>query len=149
MEQMHEYAGVIGTIDPQTVNNSEIFSDVIDMAEFDRVECTFLAGSMNGSTGSLTCRCVTCDSSGNNVHAMKTAATIVAPASADQVIIEVDNNDLAGGSSALYENRYIKFGMVSGATGGPVAAVIKGKAKNHPSSDLNLATVKQILIAHD
>jgi hypothetical protein len=145
MNAMSERDAIIGTIDPVTLADTEVFTDVIDMSKFDRVMCIFACGSMNGSTGSLVARVVTCDSAGNNVTALKTASTIAAgSASAAQVIIEVDNNDLAGGSSALYKDRYIKFGMISGSTGGPATAIALGKSKYGPSTDDDLASVAEI-----
>jgi hypothetical protein len=139
---------IIGTIDPQTVNNSEVFSDVIDMSKYDKVACLFLTGTMNGSTGTLVARAVTCDSAGNNAAALKTATQIAAAsASAKQVVIEVNPEDLAeGGTNA---DQYVKFGAVSGSTGGPVAAVVLGKAKYGPSSDGDLASVVEIEIDKD
>lgn len=150
MELMSERDAIVGTIDPVTLADTEVFTDVIDMSKYDRVMCVFACGTMNGSTGSLVARVVTCDSAGNNVAALKTATTIAAgSASAAQVVIEVDNNDLAGGSAALYKDRYIKFGMISGSTGGPAAAIAFGKAKYGPSSDGDLASVAEIEIDLD
>jgi len=141
---------VIGTIDPQTLADSEVFSDVIDMSKFEKVAAIFMTGNMNGSTGSLVARVVTCDSAGSNVAALKTAATIAAAADASdnaQVVIEVDNMDLAEGGTN--KDRYVKFGAISGSTGGPVAAVVLGKAFNCPSHALDLASVAEIEIDKD
>lgn len=142
--------GVIGTIDPQTLADTEVFSDVIDMSKFEQVACIFLTGDMNASTGSLVARAVTCDSAGNNAAALKTAATIAAAANASdnkQVVIEVANEDLAGGAAKA--DRYVKFGAVSGSTGGAAAAVVLGKAFHRPSSNHDLATVAEIEIDKD
>jgi len=145
MDAFSERAAIIGTIDPQTLANSEVFSDVIDMSKFDEIMGIALTGDMNASTGSLVFRCVTCDVDGNNAAAFKTADTLAAAANASdnkQVVIEVRPEDLAeGGANA---NRYVKFGVVSGSTGGPVAAVILGKAKYGPSSDSDLSSVAEI-----
>lgn len=142
---------VIGTIDPQTLADSEVFSDVIDMSKFEKVAAIFLTGNMNGSTGSLVARAVTCDSAGSNVAALKTASTIAAAGDASdnaQVVIEVDNEDLAGGTVTTAD-RYVKFGAVSGSTGGPVAAVVLGKTFHGPSYGQDLASVAEIEIDKD
>jgi len=133
--------GLIGTIDPQTITTSEVFSDVIDMGKFIKVMCIFLGGNM-AADGTMVCRVVTCDSAGSNVAAFKTADTVTAGTDYSQVIVEVDNQDLAGG--ATNKDRYVKFGMVSAGSGGPIAAVVLGKAKYGPSSDEDLATVLEI-----
>ena len=148
MELLSEQLGVIGTIDPQTLADTEVFSDVIDMSKYNRIMCIFQTGDMNGSTGSLVARCVTCDSGGTNAAAFKTATTIAAASSDNkQVIIEVDQNDLAeGGTNA---NRYVKFGAVSGTTGGPVSAVVLGESKHRPSTNDDLSTVNEIEIDAD
>lgn len=135
--------GLIATIDPQTVTTAEVFSDVIDMSKFERVMAVFMGGNM-AADGTMVCRAVTCDSAGNNAAALKTADTIAAGTDETQVIIEVDNSDLAGGDPATYKDRYIKFGIVSAGSGGPVACAVLGRAKYGPSSDSDLATVAEI-----
>jgi hypothetical protein len=144
-----EQYAVVGTIDPQSITNSEVFSDVIDMSKYTKVAGIFLTGNMDGSNGAFTARCVTCDSAGNNVGAFKTATAVGTSVSDNQqVVIEVSNNDLAGGTITTAD-RYIKFGIVSGSSGGPVAAVVLGEAKNGPASDGDLATVAEIEIDKD
>lgn len=139
---------VVGAIDPQTLADTEVFTHVIDMSKYLKAACVFLTGDMNESTGTLVARCVTCDSAGNNVAAFKTATTIAAASSDNkQVVIEVSNQDLAGG--ATNKDRYVKFGMVSGSAGGPVAAAVLAKQFNGPSSDGDLASVAEIEIDKD
>ena len=138
--------GLIGTIDPQTVTTSEVFSDVIDMSKFIDVVATFAGGNM-AADGTMVCRAVTCDSAGDNAAAFKTASTVAAGTDNSQVIIEVSNNDLAGGGTNA--DRYIKFGIVSAGSGGPVSCMVHGRAKNGPSSDHDLATVVEIEIDKD
>lgn len=141
MERLSEKVALIGTIDPQTITTVEVFSDVIDMSKFDKVMAVFMGGNM-ASDGTMVCRAVTCDSAGNNVAALKTATAVDAGTDNSQVIVEVDNQDLAGG--ATNKDRYIKFGMVSAGSGGPVAVAVLGVAKYGPSSDQDLATVLEI-----
>lgn len=139
-----EKAPLIGTIDPQTVTTSEVFSDVIDMSKFARVRATFMGGNM-AADGSMICRAVTCDSAGNNAAAFKTADTVPAGTDNSQVEIEVANEDLAGG--AANADRYVKFGIKSAGSGGAVAVAIYGEPFSKPTDDLS--TVVEIEIDKD
>lgn len=146
---IHERMGLIGTIDPQTVSNSEVFSDVVDMKKYQRVLCIFLCGNMPAET--IVARCVTCDSSGTNAAAFKTAATLSAHATTNdnsQILIELDGDELAeGGTNA---EQYVKFGLVTGgSTGGPCAAVVLGEVKQPPATNHDLSTIKEIEIDQD
>lgn len=145
MERLSEKLAVVATIDPQTLADTEVFSDVIDMSKYHRVMAIFQTGAMNASTGTLVARACTCDSAGANAAALKTATTV--PVTEDvndnaQVVIEVDEMDLAGG--ATNKDRYVKFGMVSGATGGPAACVVLGEPKQGLAKDSDLSTVQEI-----
>jgi len=147
MQKLSEELALIATIDPQTLADSEVFSDIIDLSKYLDVMGVAMLGNMNDSTGTLVFRAVTCDSAGNNVAALKTASTLAVVADEKQVIIEVTNNDLAGG--ATNKDRYIKFGMISGSTGGPAAAAIFARPKYGPASSYNLATVAEVEIDAD
>ena len=147
MQKLSEEIAVIGTIDPQTLADTEVFSDVIDMSKYWDVMAVAMIGNMNDSTGTLVFRAVTCDSAGSNVAALKTASTLGVVADNKQVVIEVTNEDLAGG--ATNADRYVKFGMISGSTGGPAGCVVLGRSKYGPSSDGDLSTVAEIEIDKD
>ncbi len=145
----YEKAAVIGTIDPQTVSNTEKFSDVIDMKDFHQVLCIFMLGNM--AAENIVARCVTCDSSGSNAAALKTADTLSAHATNNdnkQIVISVRGEDLPGTSNA---NRYVKFGLVTGgSTGGPASAIVLGIDPKHgPAEKHDLATVVEIEIDSD
>ncbi len=140
MQRLSELLGVIGTIDPATVT-SEVFTDVIDMSKYDQVIGIALMGNM-ASDSAATFRCVTCDSAGSNAAAFKTATATSAGDDNKQTVIEVDNNDLAGG--ATNADRYVKFGLTATNAGGACAVVVLGRAKYGPSSDGDLATVTEI-----
>lgn len=140
MQHLSELLGVIGTIDPATVT-SEVFSDVIDMSKYDQVIAIALLGNM-ASDSAATFRAVYCDSAGNNVSACKTATASDGGTDNSQIVIEVDNNDLAGG--ATNKDRYVKFGLTATNSGGPCAVLVLGRAKYGPSSDGDLATVLEI-----
>lgn len=141
--QVYENLALAGTLDPVTVVNSEVFTDVIDMKKFHKVMASLLIGDVAAET--VIFRCVTCDSAGNNVAALKTCDTLAAHATDNdntQSIIEVDGADLPGTSNA---DRYIKFGVVTGgASGGPMSIVALGLPKQLPADNHNLASVVEI-----
>jgi hypothetical protein len=147
MQKLSEEVAVIGTIDVQEVTTVEKFSDVIDMSKYWDVMCVFIAGNQ-AADGTMVCRAVTCDSAGSNVVALKTASTVAAGTDNSQVIVEVSNEDLAGGT-ATTADRYIKFGYVSAGSGGYAGAVVLGRSKYGPSSDDDLSTVQEIEIDKD
>ena len=147
MQKLSEMLAVIATIDPQTVTTAEVFSDVVDMSKYTDVMAIFAGGNMDAA-GTMVCRAVTCDSAGNNAAAFKTATTVGAGTDNTQVIVEVTNNDLAGGTVTTAD-RYVKFGIVSAGSGGPVACIVLGRAKYGPSSNGYLATVNEIEIDKD
>jgi hypothetical protein len=140
MKHLSELVGVIGTIDPATVT-SEVFSDVIDMSKYDQVMGIALLGNM-ASDSAATFRAVTCDSGGSNAAAFKTSTATTGGTDNTQIVIEVDNNDLAGG--ATNADRYIKFGLTATNSGGACAVAVLGRAKYGPSSDGDLGTVTEI-----
>ncbi len=134
---------LIGTIDPQTVSNTEVFTDVIDHGKFEQVAFVFALGNMASET--ITARVVTCDSAGNNAAAYKTATQLSASATAndnDQIIIISRAEDLPQGTNT---DQYIKGGLVTGgATGGPSACMAFGRSRMKPASDFDLASVLEI-----
>lgn len=142
----YEIGALVGTIDPQVVTTTEKFTDVIDMSDFDQVTCYFLLGDSDGSE--VVCRAVTCDSSGTNVAAFKTADTLAASPTAHdnvQVIINVANEDLAGGSTNA--DRYVKFGIVTGSNDAYAAAAVLGFLPKHGPGHADvpdLTTVQEI-----
>jgi len=146
--QIHENFSLCGTLDPVTVVNSEVFSDVIDMRKFHKALGTLLIGNVASET--IVFRAVTCDSAGNNVAALKTASTLTAHATNNdnsQILIEVDGADLPGTTNA---DRYIKFGVVTGgASGGPMSISVHGIPKHLPATNNDLASIKEIEIDAD
>ena len=145
---IYENLALIGTKDPADVVNSEVFTDVIDMRKFHKVMATLLMGDIANET--IIFRCVTCDSAGNNVAALKTCDTLAAHATNNdntQSIIEVDGADLPGTTNA---DRYIKFGVVTSSTsGGPMSIAVQGLPKQLPANNHNLASVNEIEIDND
>lgn len=146
--QIYENLALAGTLDPVTVVNSEVFTDVIDMRKFHKALATLLIGDMANET--VIFRCVTCDSAGNNVAALKTCDTLAAHATDNdntQSMIEVDGADLPGTDNA---DRYVKFGVVTSSTvGGPMSIAVQGVPKQLPANNHNLASVNEIEIDND
>jgi len=144
----HEDWALCGTLDPQAVVDTELFTDVIDMRNFHQAEAVFLLGGWAAET--IICRAVTCDSSGTNAAALKTATTLAAHATTNdntQVIISVRGEDLPGTSNA---DRYIKFGIVSGSSSGGTAAIaVLGQAKSKPATTFDLSSIHEVVTDND
>jgi len=133
-----ERAAVVGTIDPQTVANTELFTDVVDMSKFLAVAGVALLGNMASET--ITFKAYTCDSDGSNSVALKTSA-LTASASANdntQLVIGVRAEELLAAGK-----RYCRFGLVTGgATGGPASVVVLADPPRiGPATLHDLATV--------
>ena len=146
--QIYENLALCGTLDPGTVSDTEVFSDVIDMSKFHKVLGTALLGDMAAET--IDFRAVTCDAAGNNVAALKSADQLAAHATNNdnkQIQIEVDGADLPRTTNA---DRYIKFGLITGgATGGPAAITVRGLSKHLPANNDNLDSVVETEIDLD
>lgn len=136
-----EKLAVVGTIDPATVANTEVFTDVVDMSKFHQVLGIALLGNMAAET--IDFKAYSCDSNGSNSVALKSATQLAANASANdnaQVLISVRAEDLQASGK-----QHVRFGLVTGgATGGPAGVVVLGvDAKYQPASALHLASVLQ------
>lgn len=139
-----EVLTVIGTIDPQTVVNTELFSDVVDMSKFGQVFGIALLGNMAAET--IDFKCYRCASDGTSAVALKSATQLAASATANdnaQVVINVRAEEL---ESASADARYVKFGLVTGgAAGGPATVLALGvDARQGLAADLDLASVLEI-----
>lgn len=140
-----EKLAILGRIDPQTVANTEVFTDVVDLSQAHQVIAIAQLGNMAAETVDF--KCYTCDSDGNNAAALtgKAITQLAAHATNNdnvQVSITVRSDDLIATSK-----RYVKFGLVTGgATGGPASAVVLGvDARFDPASAINLTSVKQTI----
>lgn len=133
----------IGTIDPATVANTQVFTDVIDMSKYEQVLATVLIGNI--ASEAVDFKAYSCDSAGNSAVELKACTQLAANASTNdntQLIMSVRAEEL---NSVAETTRYIKFGLVTGgATGGPCAALVQGLLKYGVASSLDLATVQQI-----
>lgn len=137
-----EKLAILGRINPQTVANTEVFTDVVDLSRFHQALGIALLGNMAAET--IDFKCYTCDSDGSNASALKAATQLAASATANdnaQVVISMRAEDLQAASK-----RYVKFGLVTGgATGGPAAAIALGvDARYEMASADNLVSVKQV-----
>lgn len=137
-----EKIAVVGTIDPATVANTEVFTDVVDMSKFHQVLGIALIGNVAAETVDF--KAYSCDSGGTTAVSLKVCTQLAAHASNNdntQLVINVRAEDLQASTQ-----RYIKFGLVTGgATGGPCAVLALGvDPKFSPASDSDLASVQQI-----
>jgi hypothetical protein len=118
-----EKLAVVGTIDPQTVANTELFTDVVDMRLFHQALGIALLGNMAAET--IDFAAYTCDSDGNNAAELKDTTQLAAHASNNdnkQLVISVRTEELIASGKT-----HIKFGLVTGnTTGGPAAVVALG-----------------------
>jgi hypothetical protein len=130
--------GVVGTIDPQTVVNTEVFSDVVDMNNFDQACFILLTGDMANET--VTFRVVESATSGGTytlVTGKSKAYTASATANDNvQCQINLKASELSSGM------KFVKAGAVTGgASGGMMAVVALGlKPVSVVASDLDIAT---------
>ena len=134
---------VVGTIDPATVTNTQVYTDVIDMTKWGQVAAFCLLGNLASETVDF--KAYTCASDGSNKVALKSCAQLAAHASNNdntQLVINVRGQDLTGGE------RYITFGLVTGgASGGPAAVLAIGtNARFAPGADNDLASVVEIKV---
>ena len=143
----YEIGTLIGTIDPIRLSTTELWTDVIDMTNFDQVTFYFLVG--NADFAEITARVVTCNAAGNTVAAFKTATALDESLSANdntQIIINIAAEDLAGGNCP--DDRYVKGGIVCGSNEADAVAcaVIGYMAKHAPGhADVpDLTSVQEI-----
>jgi len=137
-----EKLALIGTIDPGTVANTQIYTDVADMSKWHQVLGIAMLGNMASET--IDFKAYSCNSDGSSSVELKACTQLAANASTNdntQLIISVRAEDLSASGK-----QHVRFGLVTGgATGGPASvAVIGVDAKYQPANDNDLATVQQI-----
>lgn len=143
--QLSEALAVVATIDPQTVANTELFTDVVDMQKHHQAIGIAQLGNMASET--IDFKCYYCESDGSSAVALRSATQLSAHASNNdnkQVVIQIRAADLIASGK-----RYVKFGLVTGgATGGPASVlVLGGDLRSGPASDNDLASVAEIKAA--
>lgn len=137
-----EKLALIGTIDPATIANTQIYTDVVDMSKWHQVLGLCLLGNMASET--IDFKAYSCNSDGSSSVELKACTQLAANASTNdntQLVISVRAEDLAASGK-----QYVRFGLVTGgATGGPAAVAVLGvDARYQPASDNDLSTVQQI-----
>ena len=143
-EKLSEGLAIVGTLDPVTVVNSEVFTDWVDVSEFKKVLGTLMLGDMAAETIDFAMYQAT-DGSGTGSKALRAATQLAAHATSNdgtQVCIEVDNTEL----DVANDFTHVRCGVVTGgATGGPAGILVQGgHAYNGPASGQNLASVQEI-----
>jgi hypothetical protein len=143
-QKMSEGLAVLGTVDPQTVANSEVFTDVIDFGAVQQAMAVAQLGNMAAET--IDFKFYSCDSDGNNAAAVtgKAATQLAAHASNNdnkQLVINVRDTDLLASGK-----QHGKFGIVTGgATGGPAAVLVLGSPRQGQASASDLASVAELV----
>lgn len=143
-QRLSEMLPTIATIDPQTVANTELYTDVIDFGKVEQAFAVALLGNMAAET--IDFRFYSCDSDGSNAALVtgKAATQLAASAGANdntQLAINVRDTDLLASGK-----QYGKFGLVTGgATGGPAAVIVQGALRQGAATDNDLSTVQQIV----
>lgn len=142
--KISESLAVVGTIDPATVANTEVFTDVVDLGAMRQAMAVALIGNVPAETVDF--KCYSCDSDGNNAAAItgRAATQLAAHASNNdnkQLVINVRDGDLVASGK-----QHVKFGLVTGgATGGPCAVVVLGAPRQGLATDNDLASVAEIV----
>lgn len=142
--KLSEAVAIVGTIDPATVANTEVFTDVVDLGALRQVAAVALIGNVPAET--IDFKAYSCDSDGNNAAAItgRAATQLAAHASNNdgkQLVINVRDGDLIASGK-----QHVKFGLVTGgATGGPCAVVVLGAPRQGIASANDLASVAEIV----
>lgn len=119
--KLSEALALVATIDPQTVNSTEVFTDVVDFGA--NVQVMAIANLGNMASETIDFKFYSCDSDGTGAAAVtgKAATQLAAHASNNdykQMVINVRDTDLLASGK-----QYGKFGLVTGATTGGMCAV--------------------------
>ncbi len=129
---------VSGTVDPATIVNVEVFTDVVDMNNFEQACFILLTGNI--ASEAITFRLVESATSGGVYTAVSGKSKVYsAHASSNdnvQCQINLKASELTSGM------KFVKAGIVTdGASGGPMAVIALGlKPVASPASDFDLAT---------
>ena len=142
--KLSETTAVVGVINPATVANTEVFTDVVDLGANRQACAVLMIGNIAAETVDF--KCYSCDSDGNNAAAItgRAATQLAAHASNNdnkQLVINVRDGDLIASGK-----QHVKFGLVTGgATGGPCAVVVLGAPRQGPASANDLSSVAEII----
>lgn len=142
--KLSEQLALVATIDPATLVNVEVFSDVVDMGALHQALAILALGNIAAETVDF--KAYSCDSDGNNAVVItgRTATQLAAHASNNdgkQLMINIRSTDLLASGK-----QHVKFGAVTGgASGGPAAVVVLGQARQGLGSANDLASVAEIV----
>jgi hypothetical protein len=142
--KLSEQLALVATVDPATVANTEVFTDVVDMGVMHQVLAALALGNMASET--IDFKAYSCDSDGNNAAAItgRAATQLAANASNNdgkQVLINIRSTDLLASGK-----QHVKFGVVTGgATGGPATVLVFGQARQGLGSANDLSSVVEIV----
>lgn len=142
--KISEAFAVVATLDPGTVTNTEVFTDVVDMGVLLQVMAVAMLGNMAAET--IDFKAYSCDSDGSNAAAItgRAATQLAAHATTSdnkQLIINIRDTDLLASGK-----QHVKFGLVTGgATGGPASIVVIGAPRQGIASANDLSSVAEIV----
>lgn len=142
--KLSEAVAIVGTLDPVTVVNSEVFTDVVDLGANIQAAAVLMIGNIAAETVDF--KAYSCDSDGNNAAAItgRAATQLAAHASNNdgkQLVINVRDGDLLASGK-----QHVKFGLVTGgATGGPCAVIVLATPRQGLASGNDLASVAEII----
>lgn len=138
-QQLRERISLLGTVDPQTVADTEVYTDYVDMSKQDQALVLAMLGNMAAETIDVVVYEAK-DGSGTGEQSLKSATQLAAHATNndnDQIKINVRADELSAGFT------HIRVGVVTGdSSGGPVSiAVLGGDARYEPASQDDLDSV--------
>lgn len=142
--KLSEALAIVATVDPATVANTEVFTDVVDFGA--NVQALAIASLGNMAAETIDFKFYSCDSDGSNAAAVtgRAATQLAAHASnndAKQLVINVRDTDLLASGK-----QYGKFGIVTGgATGGPASVVVVAAPRQGLASAGDLSSVVEII----
>jgi len=139
-----EKAAIVGTIDPDANTAATYLSDAIDMAKFESIMATILAGVM-GASATIDAKLVQATASGGtykDVTGKAITQLVKASNDDDQAIINCRAEDLDVGNGY----RFVKLSLTVGTATSDCAAIIHGfNAVVEPASDNDLDSVVEIV----
>jgi hypothetical protein len=142
--QPSERIAVVGTVDPQTVANTEQLTDAVDMSKWHEAMFVLLLGNMAAET--IDFKLMESDTAGGTYTDISGKAITQLAAHATnndnkQAVINLKAEELGTGK------RYVKARVITGgATGGPAAVLALGvRPRFGPASDDDSADVVQIV----
>ena len=146
--KMSERLAVIGVLDPVVVVDTELFTDYIDMQDFEQVLGILMLGNVNAKTFDFTAYGYS-DTSASDVTTLKACTQLAAHATtsdAKQLVIGICRQDLVAKGTLPDTLRYVRFGVLSeAAQDGPVAILaIAGDARYGLAREQDLASVAEI-----